>query len=173
MDVAELTAALAEIDSLLRAQRLPRWHELPDLELYMDQVLSLIGRYLGSYPGFDGKGLTASMVNNYVKLGAMPPPVKKRYTRTHLAHLLIICILKQSLPIAAIRRLVADELTGGTEEAFYDRFCASFERSITAAAEAQSAREGEVSPLCRAALRAQAEQAVALKLCAACYPEEK
>ena len=48
---------------------LPRWAELPDLELYMDQVLSLIERYLGSDPGFDRRGLTASMVNNYVKLG--------------------------------------------------------------------------------------------------------
>ena len=69
----ETAGALCE---RVASQRLPRWAELPDLELYMDQVLSLVERYLGSYPGFDGKGLTASMVNNYVKLGVMPAPVK-------------------------------------------------------------------------------------------------
>ncbi|MBE7009796.1 MAG: DUF1836 domain-containing protein, partial [Ruminococcaceae bacterium] len=85
--------------------RLPRWNELPDLELYMDQVLSLIERYLEGYPG--RKGLTAAMVNNYVKLGVMPPPVKKRYTRLHLAYLLAICVLKASLPIDSIKRMVS------------------------------------------------------------------
>ena len=70
--------ALAAVCERLAGQRLPRWEELPDLELYMDQVLSLMDRYLGDCPGFDRKGLTASMVNNYVKLGVMPPPVKKK-----------------------------------------------------------------------------------------------
>jgi len=104
---------MSEQDGLLAlcgrvaAQRLPRWAELPDLELYMDQVLSLIERYLGSYPGFDGRGLTASMVNNYVKLGVMPPPVRKKYTRVHLAYLIVICVLKASLPIDSIRNIVA------------------------------------------------------------------
>ena len=60
-------ALLEENCSLLAGHTLPRWAELPDLPLYMDQVLGLMERYLGAYPGFDGKGLTASMVNNYVK----------------------------------------------------------------------------------------------------------
>ena len=71
---------LANLCAHIAEQRLPRWNALPDLELYMDQVLSLMERYLGNYPGFDRKGLTAAMVNNYVKLGVMPPPVKKKYT---------------------------------------------------------------------------------------------
>ena len=166
------TAPLTEISALFREQKLPRWQELPDLDLYMDQVLALVGRYLGSYPGFDEKGLTASMVNNYVKLGVMPPPVKKRYTRIHLAHLLVICILKPSLPIASIQRLLAAELSDMPEADFYDRFCALFERSGCAAADAlDDTGRGELSPACRAALRAQAEQALALRLCAALHPE--
>ena len=60
------------------ACRLPRWAELPDLELYMDQVLLLAERSLGPDAPSDHKGLTASMVNNYVKLGLLPPPVKKK-----------------------------------------------------------------------------------------------
>ncbi|MBR1455914.1 MAG: DUF1836 domain-containing protein, partial [Oscillospiraceae bacterium] len=157
-------ASLAELCAPLAAQTLPRWAELPDLELYMDQVLSLIRRYLGAYPGFDGKGLTASMVNNYVKMGVMPAPVRKKYTRSHLAHLLMICVLKASLPIADIQLLLARQLAGQEEAAFYDGFCAQFEQSCreTAAACAPQEEAGALSALCRAALRAQAEQALAL-----------
>ena len=68
--------ALAEACRQLEAQRLPRWRELPDLELYLDQVLELTARYLDAWPAFDRKGLTASMVNNYVMMGALAKPVK-------------------------------------------------------------------------------------------------
>lgn len=147
----------------LSARRLPRWEELPDLELYMDQVLSLTERYLGGYPGFDRKGLTASMVNNYVKQGVVPPPVKKRYARAQLSRLLMVCVLKASLPIEAIRRLLPEE----DGAAFYNAFCEGFEAAAGAAAEAaRSAGNSALPPPCAAALRAQAEQALARELCA-------
>lgn len=152
----------------LEGQRLPRWRELPDLELYMDQVLSFVGRYLNGDAGFDGKGLTASMVNNYVKLGIMPAPVKKRYSRSHLAYLIIICVLKPILPIPSIRQLIEAGLATQNEETIYDRFCALFDETRHAAATAHLSAEAE-SPammLCRAALRAEAEQVLSLKLSA-------
>lgn len=86
----------------LRLRSLPSWDELPDLELYMDQVLSLVGRYIA---GADDKTLTASMVNNYVKQKVLPPPVNKRYKRNHIAALLMLCTLKSVMPIADIQRL--------------------------------------------------------------------
>ena len=149
---------------------LPRWEELPDLELYMDQVLSLIERYLGSDPGFDRKGLTASMVNNYVKLGVMPPPVKKRYTRVHLAHLVMICLLKASLPIEVIKKLLLRSIEQQGESAVYDDFCAAFETSARQAAAAE--RDAGLADVYAAALRAQAEQAAALRLCGTLLTEE-
>jgi hypothetical protein len=162
--------ALGRICQELADHRLPRWEELPDLELYMDQVLALITRYLGSYPGYDQKGLTASMVNNYVKLGVMPAPVKKKYTRTHLAHLIAICILKSAMPIAAVQQLIAQQKTVMDEQQIYDRFCQMFEQTNQAVAqsaqkeEAPPAESALVSALCYAALRAQAEQALASQL---------
>ena len=99
----ERTEARKRLGERMADYRLPRWEELPDLELYMDQVLSLVERYLGDYPGFEERRLTASMVNNYVKMGVMPPPVKKRYSRVHLAYLLMICLLKAALPETPIR----------------------------------------------------------------------
>ena len=165
-----IASSLPETCDTLSAFRLPRWAELPDLPLYMDQVLGLIERYLGAYPGFDKKGLTSSMVNNYVKLGVMPPPVKKKYTRTHLAYLIVICLLKPCLPIAAVRALMAGEAESAPEQALYDRFCEAFERSNRAAAEKALTDLGDapgaLSPLWHAALRSQAEQAIARTLVA-------
>lgn len=161
---SDLCAHIAE-------QRLPRWSELPDLELYMDQVLSLIERYLGSYPGFDRKGLTASMVNNYVKLGVMPPPVKKKYTRIHIAHLVMICVLKASLPIDSVGKLILESTKDAEESAVYDEFCGYFEASVKHAAEAASGGL-EIPKIYCAALRAQAEQAVARKLFEAAFATE-
>ena len=132
----------------------------------MDQILALMERYLGDYPGFDKKGLTASMVNNYVKMGAMPPPRKKKYTRIHLAHLVIICLLKSVLPISAIRQMISSALAEQEEEVFYNAFCDCFEESTRDTARAYAPAQGEnaASALCRAVLRAQAEQALALRL---------
>ncbi len=156
----------------LEGQRLPRWRELPDLELYLDQVLELTARYLGAWPAFDRKGLTSSMVNNYVTMEVLPKPVKKRYSRRHLAQLLVICVLKNSLPIASVRALLRREMPEGREEAFYDGFCACFERAGAEASRLVQAGEEGVSPALGAALRAQAEQALALRLCAVLYPEQ-
>ncbi len=80
----------------MQSFHLPTWEELPDLELYMDQVVSLVIRYVNLQPHSALKDsiLTASAVNNYVRLKLIPPPVKKRYSRIHLAYLIVICCLK-------------------------------------------------------------------------------
>ena len=159
---------LTEICVKLGEHRLPSWQELPELELYMDQVLSLVERYLRGYPGFDERGLTASMVNNYVKQGALSPPQKKRYSREHLAKLLVICLLKTSLPISAIHQLMGEE----DIEHFYFSFCELFSDVNREIAEAYRGSVDEAATVvqCKAALRAQAEQALASHLSSA--PDE-
>lgn len=160
----------AAVCAQVAGQKLPRWNELPDLELYMDQVLSLMDRYLGAYPGFDRKGLTASMVNNYVKLGVMPPPVKKKYTRVHLAHLIMICLLKTVFPIELIKHLILASREEMDEQTGYDWFCGEFEDSMRRSAEDVSGDVG-LAAIYRTVLRAQATQALALRLCRADFPE--
>jgi len=161
---------------LLSPQRLPRWNELPDLDIYMDQVLSLVSRYLRELPGMEEKGLTASMVNNYVKLGILPPPISKRYNRTHLAQLIIITVLKSVLPIGSIGRIIASQLRTGLPCAeLYSRFCDEYESMIRAAADADASCQGLTEPssaIFRAALRSRAEQALALELLEKLAPEE-
>lgn len=157
---------LAGILSAIKTRQLPRWQELPDLELYMDQVLSLTERYLGMDTEHAGRGLTASMVNNYVKLGVMPSPVKKRYTRKHLAYLIMICALKEILPMAEIRALLERTTADTPIEEVYDRFRALYEQTGREAADAcrQAGGEEESEIVFRTALRARAEQTIARAL---------
>ncbi|MFC6322444.1 DUF1836 domain-containing protein [Companilactobacillus baiquanensis] len=104
--------------------KLPRWNDLPELDLYRDQLLTLIDKYLNPIWIEDGPIVTTSMVNNYVKNGLLPHPIKKRYTREHLAYLIAITFLKQVVSINEIKSglKVMTDLNGGIEKAF-DFFC--------------------------------------------------
>ena len=105
---------------------LPTWESLPDLELYMDQVISLLCKSLygdkGEQNGAE-KQITPAMINNYVKMGLIAPPVKKKYTRTHIATLLMICVLKQALSIQEIKDLFSFGITEETLPQVYNYFC--------------------------------------------------
>lgn len=113
----------------------PRWEELPDFDLYMDQVLNLIERYLTIFKVSDQKQIiTSSMINNYVKLGLIPPPVKKRYTKKHLAYLIAISILKQVVTIPEVKEGILYQASiSGIREA-YDLFCTEQEYALRAVA---------------------------------------
>ena len=112
--------------SYMERYRLPSWEELPDMELYMDQVVSLVNRYLDLIP-HDEKNpiLTPSAVNNYVRLKVMPTPVRKRYNRRHLACLILICSLKQSLSLADIQKILPQEATDQQMCRLYNDFATS------------------------------------------------
>lgn len=99
-----------EMSAILRNFRLPAWEDFPDIALYMDQMIVLINRYLSIGDGGEEKTVTASMINNYVKMKVMPPPVKKKYGRVHLAYLVVICSLKDALGISAIVKMFPPDL---------------------------------------------------------------
>lgn len=107
--------------------RLPRWDELPDIELYMDQVITLMGKYFGWLSPQDESVLTSSMINNYVKIGIIPAPIKKKYSRTHLFRLIIICVMKRVLPINDIAALIETLLETRTEDEVLDIFTSRYE----------------------------------------------
>ncbi len=110
---------------------MPRWNELPDIDLYLDQVVNYLERYLESYSvNKEDKIITKTMINNYVKQGIMPAPEKKKYNRTHIAYLLVICILKQVYCISDIGKLISLTIKSFEIEKAYNRFCANLEISI-------------------------------------------
>ena len=95
----------------LRAYEIPDWDALPKLNLYMDQVIVLMEEYLNVYKKPNENLITQSMINNYVKLGVVPKPDKKRYGRIHLAYLIMVCSLKQILSISMIQKMIPLTLT--------------------------------------------------------------
>ena len=110
---------------------LPDWESLPQLDLYMDQVILLLTRYLSPLDRYgEEKAITASIINNYVPMKVMPPPVKKRYSRVHLAYLVIICTLKQSLSISCIQRMLPEDCSEGSVRTLYEAFVRQYRSSI-------------------------------------------
>ena len=171
MDAMERTRAAC--DRLL-AVHLPRWNELPDIELYMDQVLALMTKYMQGIAADEEKLLTASMVNNYVKMGLVPAPVKKKYSRSHLARLVIICVMKQVVPMAMIRSFIETGLKDFSEQQLLDMVAEYYDHAAAAAAERAmeraEARKNDGSGVnllaAAAAIRSQIELSLSEKLSA-------
>ena len=104
---------------------LPRWDELPDISLYLEQVLELVNGNLEKYLEGDKNGriLTQTMVNNYVKHGFIQSPVKKRYDKTALASLIAIAVLKDIFTIKEISQLISLAIDASNPEESYNYFC--------------------------------------------------
>ena len=102
-----LSKAFENLEKNKSLNTIPSWEQLPAIELYMDQVIILLNQYVNT-----STPITQSMINNYVKLKAIPAPVKKRYSKIHLAYLIIFCTLKQTLSISTIQKIMPVDLTG-------------------------------------------------------------
>ncbi len=85
------------------------YEELPDIDLYMDQVVTFLEKQLYIFQNNTlDKQITSSMINNYVKGEVLPSPISKKYNREHLALIEEICTLKQVLSIADVKQIEND-----------------------------------------------------------------
>lgn len=108
---------------------LPRFNELPDIDLYMDQVLNIIENSLIIFSSENDENIiTKSMINNYVKQDVIEKPFKKRYKKFHVAYLIIISILKKVLSISEISKIINNQ--DYEVEEFYNIFCNELEYSL-------------------------------------------
>jgi DNA-binding transcriptional MerR regulator len=98
-------------ENFMHEYKLPDWENVPDFGLYMDQVMALLGEFLDFIPTSGEKPVTASTINNYVRLKVMPAPIRKKYYRVHIAYLLIILTLKQSMSISSIQQILPQDAT--------------------------------------------------------------
>ena len=106
--------------------RLPRYQEIPDVGLYLEQATKYICRYLS--PILETP-LTASMISNYVKRGLLSSPVKKQYSRDQVAYLFFIAVAKNVLSLDALACFLRlQERTYPLEKA-YNYFCRELETS--------------------------------------------
>ncbi len=103
-----IAGKLRRWEKYLKNFRLPAWEDIPDFGLYMNQLIDLLRRYLDYLPPElkEEQFITAATINNYVRTKVMPEPVKKRYYREHIAYLLIILSMKQSMSLSMITHLI-------------------------------------------------------------------
>ena len=152
--------------------------EVPQLDLYMDQVLTLFDQCLsGSKRTPEDKLLTKTMVNNYVKQKVVPAPRRKRYTRRHVASLLFVTAMKRVYSIGQIASMMGmidrsdvdvsalyDEVVALLEQSLAQRFCdgapAAEPRLTEAPAELAHVLEAAVASL---AAKVYVEQTLALQ----------
>jgi hypothetical protein len=106
-------------------QKPAMWDRLPDIELYMDQVVTFLDRQLHNHRrNEEDRIITASMINNYTKDHVIPRAESKKYSRDHIALLLVICSLKKVLSMPDLSDLLKDFRVNESNEIekFYDRF---------------------------------------------------
>ncbi len=81
--------------------------DLPDIDLYMDQVVTFLEKQLAIFQTSSlDKQITSSMINNYVKGEVVSSPIAKKYNREHLALIEEVCTLKQVLTIAEVKQIL-------------------------------------------------------------------
>lgn len=129
------------LKEILNYRKIPLWNELPELDLYMDQIIVLMEKYLGT--ATKDKLITSSMINNYVKLGIIPPPQKKKYSKIHIAYLIIICSLKQVMPIPDIKILIDDKLKNSSIEELLNQYSKLYSDSANKICELSESYEKE------------------------------
>ena len=100
----------------------PKWEEIPNIDLYLDQVLLYVNQVCSTVSVEKEKGLTASMVNNYVKHGYLAKPDKKKYQRQQIARLIAITTLKSVFSIQEIAQTLNTLQTQASSEQLYNAF---------------------------------------------------
>ena len=124
--------------TLLNDIHMPRWNELPNVDLYLDQVVTFINSSLNSFilsnesksSKSENQVLTKTMINNYVKNKLIEPPKKKKYSKVQLAKLFVICILKQVYSMNDIKDLINIALQHSDIKIAYNSFCDQFEEAL-------------------------------------------
>ena len=132
---------LAELKQQLTQRRPDGWDDLPDIPLYMDQVVGYLARQL--VPVGDGDALTSAMINNYIKDGLVERANGKKYGHEHLAYLTAIAALKQVMSVREMKVLttVGRELRAPQRQ--YEYFCQYLDQAMTDAADQLDADTGD------------------------------
>lgn len=111
----------------IQSFHLPRFREIPDVGLYLDQTVKYINRYLEPLGGME---ITSSMVSNYVKKGYIENPVRKQYNAEQIAYLLVITIIKNVVSMEHCSRLFEMQKRVYSVETAYNYFCNELENML-------------------------------------------
>ena len=116
---------ILQIMSSSLSEQMLRSTDIPSLDLYLDQILTLVADKTGK--DSENGGLTKTMINNYSKDGLIKPIKGKKYSKEHIIQMMLIFYLKGILSIGDIKRILdgvySDEGFDGEKLiAAYDRF---------------------------------------------------
>jgi len=156
---------LEQLKEKLEHDRPVPWQELPDLALYMDQVISYMPRQLIHFG--DEELLTSAMVNNYIKDGVVPRAEGKRYGPVHLGYLTAVCAMKKVLSVKDIRVLFDAVPEGKQPEAIYGYFTRALDTALTETAQnldPELGEEGLARLALDLALRSYADQLACVRI---------
>ena len=119
---------MKEVTKQMIQYHFPRWEELPQLELYIDQVVIYLQELLSP---FDKEGsVTPTMINNYVKQKIVSPPTKKKYSREHLACFFVIFTMKRLMNISTLGTIITQMRAIYETEDAYNLFCEEMEYAL-------------------------------------------
>lgn len=111
----------------IREFRMPRYREIPDMGLYLEQTVNYINQCLAP---LQGAAVTGSMVSNYVKKGLVESPQRKRYSREQIAYLIFIALAKNVLSLDNLIRLISIQKRSYTAQRAYDYLCEELENIL-------------------------------------------
>jgi len=114
------------IAASIRHFKLPDYHDIPDVGLYLEQVSRYISEYLSPLE----ISITNSMISNYVKKGLIANPVKKQYDREQIAYLMFIAVAKTVLRLEDISLLISLQKKAYPSEVAYGYLCREFENVL-------------------------------------------
>ena len=123
MDEKKKAAIAAPIQNF----RLPRYDELPDVGLYLEQTTRYILEYLAP---LQEHIITSSMISNYVKKELITNPVKKQYYKEQISHLFFISIVKSVVSMDDLHTLIELQKSTYPSRIAYDYFCSEFENIL-------------------------------------------
>ena len=119
---------IIDCKELFAKERPENWNDIPDIDLYMDQVIGYMKR---QHIGFSvSEHLTPAMVNNYVKQKVMPKAAGKRYSREHIAYLTAICLLKQVVSVGEVKTLLDSQMPENDIHEFYDKYVSILDKEL-------------------------------------------
>ncbi len=116
-----------KIAESFRNFHLPRYQEIPEVGLYLEQTAKYISEHLSA---LEESCLTPSMISNYVKKDLIDNPVRKQYGRDQIAYLFFIAIAKNVMSLDGLMNFTALQKRTYSLQKAYDYFCDQFENIL-------------------------------------------
>ncbi len=121
------TETKQRIAATIQDFRMPRYQEIPNVGLYLEQATKFISEALaplGDTP------MTSSMISNYVKKGLVSNPVKKQYDRDQIIYLMFIAMAKNVMSLDDLCHFISLQKRTYTVQKAYDYFCLELENML-------------------------------------------